>query len=103
MAPRTPLEELVAGLWCEVRGVERVGAHESFWDLGGHSLVATKVLARLHEAIDVELPLQALFEHPTVRQLAEAVGRQLLDDGGDEVDEYLAELEGEFAPETQGR
>ncbi len=75
VAPRTPLEELVAGIWCEVLGVERVGAHDSFWDLGGHSLVATKVLARLHEAIDVELPLQALFEHPTPAGLAAAAGR----------------------------
>ena len=75
VAPRTPLEELVAAIWCEVLGVERVGAHESFWDLGGHSLVATKVLARLHEAIDVELPLQALFEHPTPAGLAAAAGR----------------------------
>ncbi len=103
VAPRTPLEELLAEIWTAVLEVERVGIDDPFWDLGGHSLLATRVLARLLDATGVELPLQALFEHPTVRQLAEAVGRQLLDDGGDEVDEYLAELEGEFAPETQGR
>ena len=103
MAPRTPLEALLAEIWSGVLGVERVGIDVPFWDLGGHSLLATRVLARLLDATGVELPLQVLFEHPTVRQLAEAVGRQLLDDGGDEVDEYLAELEGKFEAETQER
>ena len=103
VAPRTPLEELLAEIWTGVLEVERVGIDDPFWDLGGHSLLATRVLARLLDATGVDLPLQALFEHPTVRQLAEAVGRQLLDDGGDEVDEYLAELEGEFEAETQER
>jgi amino acid adenylation domain-containing protein len=103
VAPRTPLEALLAEIWSAVLGIETVGIDDAFWDLGGHSLLATRVLARLLDSTGVELPLQALFEHPTVRQLAEAVGNQLLDDGGDEVDEYLAELEGVFEPETQER
>jgi amino acid adenylation domain-containing protein len=103
VAPRTPLEALLAEIWSAVLEIAAVGIDDPFWDLGGHSLLATRVLARLLDATGVELPLQALFEHPTVRQLAEAVGHQLLDDGGDEVDEYLAELEGVFEQETQER
>jgi amino acid adenylation domain-containing protein len=103
VAPRTPLEALLAEIWSDVLEIEKVGIDDPFWDLGGHSLLATRVLARLLDSTGVELPLQALFEHPTVRQLAEAVGHQLLADGGDEVDEYLAELEGVFEPETQER
>ena len=72
-APRTPVEDLVAGIWCRVLGIGRVGIHDSFFDLGGHSLNATRVLSRLREAFAVELPLRALFEAPTVAELAARV------------------------------
>src|SRR6202158_628379 len=66
VAPRTPLEEMVAAIWAEVLGAERVGIDDNFWDLGGHSLLATKVLARVNERLDLELPLQALFQAHTI-------------------------------------
>ncbi len=69
-APRTPVEELLAGLFAEVLGRERVGADESFFDLGGHSLLATRLTARAQSAFGVDLPLRALFESPSVRALA---------------------------------
>ncbi|HSK80386.1 MAG TPA: condensation domain-containing protein, partial [Thermoanaerobaculia bacterium] len=75
VAPRTPLEELLAGVMAGVLGVERVGLRDSFFDLGGHSLLATQVLSRVREALDVEIPLAAFFEHPTVEGLAELAGR----------------------------
>jgi amino acid adenylation domain-containing protein len=72
-APRTPVEELLAGVWAEVLGLERVDIHQSFFDLGGHSLIATRVVSRLRSVCGVELPVRALFERPTVAELSAAV------------------------------
>ncbi len=71
--PRTPLEERLAAIWSGLLQVERVGIHDSFFVLGGHSLLAVQVISRLREELGVELPLRALFEHPTVAALAAAV------------------------------
>ncbi|HKH43314.1 MAG TPA: amino acid adenylation domain-containing protein, partial [Thermoanaerobaculia bacterium] len=73
MAPRTPAEEVLAGLWAEVLGLERVGAADDFFDLGGHSLLATQVMSRLREAFGVEIPLHDLFEAPVLADLAARV------------------------------
>ncbi|HYF38928.1 MAG TPA: condensation domain-containing protein, partial [Gemmatimonadales bacterium] len=71
--PRTAVEEVLAGIWSKVLGVEQVGVHDNFFDLGGHSLRATQVMSRICDAFRVELPLRTFFETPTVAGLAEAV------------------------------
>ncbi|MFJ4306582.1 amino acid adenylation domain-containing protein, partial [Streptomyces pseudovenezuelae] len=66
-------EELLAGIWAQVLGTDRVGADDDFFAVGGHSLLATQVISRVREVFGAEVPLSALFDHPTVRGLAPAV------------------------------
>jgi amino acid adenylation domain-containing protein len=73
IAPRTPVEEMLADIWSQVLKLERIGVGENFFELGGHSLLATQVVSRVKAAFEVELPLRALFESPTVGSLAEQV------------------------------
>ncbi len=77
VAPRTPLEELLAGIWAQVVGVPRVGAGDHFFRLGGHSLLATQVLSRVRDAAGAEVPLAALFEEPVLAGFARAVEARL--------------------------
>ncbi|HEX3131701.1 MAG TPA: amino acid adenylation domain-containing protein, partial [Thermoanaerobaculia bacterium] len=72
-APRTPVEDLVAGIWADLLGLDRVGIHDNFFELGGHSLLAMRVLSRLREAFGADLPLRRLFEAPTVATLAREI------------------------------
>jgi len=68
-----PVEAVIASIWADVLGVERVGLQDNFFALGGHSLLATRVLARIVDAMGIEVPLAALFEAPTVAGLAKAL------------------------------
>jgi len=73
VAPRTPLEAQLAAMWAELLGVERVGAQDNFFDLGGHSLLTTQLVSRLRAAFQLEVPLPTFFEDPTVAGLAQAI------------------------------
>jgi amino acid adenylation domain-containing protein len=77
--PASPLQELVAGIVCEVLGRESVGFHESFFELGGHSLAAIRVVSRLDRVLNREVPLRELFVHPTVAGLAHRLEQLLRD------------------------
>jgi amino acid adenylation domain-containing protein len=72
-SPRDAVEEVLAAVWAEVLGLERVSIDEDFFALGGHSLLATRVVARVRGALGVDLPVRALFEHPTIAALARVV------------------------------
>ena len=76
VGPRTAVEEMLAGIWSEVLGVELVGIHDNFFELGGHSLLATQVISRVRKTYTVELPLRSLFETTTIARLAELIEEQ---------------------------
>jgi amino acid adenylation domain-containing protein len=73
VAPRTPVEATLAAIWSAVLGIERVGALDDFFALGGHSLSATSVLSRVRDSLAVELPLSVVFERRTIEGMAAAV------------------------------
>ena len=67
----------MAGTWCEVLGQRAVGVQDNFFQLGGHSLLATRVVAGLRHRYGVEIPVRAVFEAPTIAQLAAEVKARL--------------------------
>ena len=78
VAPGTAVEEALAAIWCEVLKLDKVGIYDDFFALGGHSLNANQVLARVREQFEVELPVPSLFEAPTIAGLAQAIARELM-------------------------
>jgi acyl carrier protein len=70
VAPRNELESAIASIWAEVLGIERVGLHDSFFDLGGTSLTLVQVHGRLRSELGAELPVVELFRYPTVGEQA---------------------------------
>jgi acyl transferase domain-containing protein len=73
VAPVSEPERVLAGIWQELLGLEAVGVHDNFFELGGHSLFAARVLSRVRTAFGVSLPLEAVFDAPTVVELAARV------------------------------
>jgi len=88
-APRNAVEEVIAGIWAETLGLDRVGVFDDFFDLGGHSLLSTRVVARLKDAFQMDVPLHQVFREPTVAGLAETL---LADDHRRRIVEKTAEV-----------
>jgi acyl carrier protein len=98
VAPRDETEARLCELWSEVLGVERVGAHDSFFDLGGHSLTATQLISRVRESLGREITFRTLVQAPTVAELALAVaasggGEEPAIIGRDAAEQLLAGLD----------
>jgi surfactin family lipopeptide synthetase A len=97
IAPRTPLEELLAAIWCELLGCSQVGIYDDFFELGGHSLLATRLLFRIQTALQVELPVQMLFDYSTIAELAVIIEQKqtllINQTGNEELAEMLTALE----------
>jgi amino acid adenylation domain-containing protein len=70
VAPRTPIERLLAVEWCDVLKLERIGIHDNFFELGGHSLLAAKVVSRVRGSLEIEFGMVDLFQAPTIAGLA---------------------------------
>uniref|UniRef100_UPI0013592D49 condensation domain-containing protein n=1 Tax=Paenibacillus puerhi TaxID=2692622 RepID=UPI0013592D49 len=73
-SPRTVLEKKLALMWQDVLKLERVGVKDHFFEIGGHSLRATALVARIHKELQVKMPLRIVFEQPTVEQMAAWIG-----------------------------
>jgi amino acid adenylation domain-containing protein len=73
IAPATEVEEKLAAIWAEVLGVDRVGVSDNFFEMGGHSLLAMRVISLTRKAFDTEVPLHYIFKMPTVRGLAKVI------------------------------
>ena len=72
-APQSPTEKIMAKIWAELLGQNQLGVHDNYFELGGHSLLAVRLVFRLREAFQVELPVKAVAEHPTIAALSRAV------------------------------
>ena len=94
VAPRTFFEKELAQVWAEILTLDVVGIHDNFFDLGGHSLAATRVVSRVIKTFQVDVPLQALFAAPTVAEMAAMVTEHQAKKIGDQaLSRVLAELE----------
>lgn len=78
IAPRTETEQIIAAIWAGVLSLEQVGIDTDFFALGGHSLMATRVIYRIYEEFGVDINLRTFFESRTIAQLARVVEEQLL-------------------------
>jgi amino acid adenylation domain-containing protein len=77
--PRSDIERLLAEIWAEVLAIDPVGIHDDFFDLGGHSLAASRVISRVLQKFALNLPIRALFDAPTVARMAEVVRQNCVD------------------------
>ena len=94
VSPRTPFERDLADIWMDLLEIQNVGIHDDFFERGGHSLVATRLISQIRDRFDVEVPIRAIFEKRTIERLALYIAElQANAAAPDEVEKLLAELE----------
>jgi len=102
VSPRTPIEQGLANIWSDVLRLGKVGIHDNFLDIGGDSLAAAQIIARVITSFQLELPLRALLQSPTIAQMTAVIreyqAKQL---GQGELDHLLDELESITDEEAQ--
>ena len=89
VAPRTPIEESLADIWSQVLGVKQIGVKDNFFDLGGHSLLAIRLVAEIEKAVNIKVPLAALFQFTTVEQMARFVQDENSSTGASKQEQFL--------------
>ena len=101
-APQSDIEKQLAKIWAEVLSIEQVGIHDNFFDLGGHSLAASRVISRAIQTFGLELPVNALFDAPTVARMAIIVEQNRAKPANDaELERMLREVETMTKEEVQ--
>ena len=91
----TDIEKELAKIWCDVLGVDRIGIHDNFFDLGGHSLMVIQLMSRVRKSFQIELPLRDVFGAPTIKEIADMLEARILAKASSEkIDQLLAQLEG---------
>jgi acyl transferase domain-containing protein len=93
VAPRNEIEQIVADVWQEILGIDKIGVYDDFFDLRGHSLLATQVIGRLRDTLEIDVPLSALFDTPTVAGVAQAIADAQAHQEDSEKEELLRLLE----------
>jgi acyl carrier protein len=92
--PRNPIEDIIARIWMDLLGLDRVSIYDNFFILGGDSLMATRVVSRIRQAFNVELPVPTIFHEPKVVDLAAVIDKKLRKGGVRDDSEIIKELEG---------
>jgi hypothetical protein len=104
VAPRTPVEEALAGIWRDVLAVERVGIYDNFLDLGGQSMLAMRCVSAMRRVFRIEIPLRVLFESANLEELAQKL-RAFEDEPGklEKVARVLQKVKGVSREELQNQ
>ncbi|MBD3182749.1 amino acid adenylation domain-containing protein [Candidatus Poribacteria bacterium] len=76
--PQTPVEESLAEIWSDVLGIEKIGIHDNFFYLGGHSLLVTKVVSRIRSVFQINISLKNFFQYPNIAEIASEISRKML-------------------------
>ena len=89
VAPQTEIQEQLATIWKQYLEIEKVGIYDNFFDLGGNSLLVTQVISKVRQTFQVELPLQKLFETPTIAELELLIQEnKTIEQGSDRIEKY---------------